>query len=58
MTATPEPINTDDARAAAATLRRVIADVDAGDVEANSMERAHLSGAADAFDRIGGSTDR
>ncbi len=46
MTTTPDPINTEDARAAAATLRQVVADVDAGDVEA---ERAYLVGAADAL---------
>jgi len=45
---TPGPINTEDARAAAATLRRVVADVDAGDVAADPSERAYQA----AIDQI------
>jgi len=52
MTTTPDPINTEDARAAAATLRRVVAAVDAGDVAADSTERAYLAGAADALGHL------
>ncbi len=52
MTNTPDPINTEDARAAAATLRRVVADVDAGDVAADSTQRAYLAGAADALGHL------
>ncbi len=52
MKSTTGPINTEDARAAAATLRRVVAAVDAGDVAADSTERAYLAGAADALGHL------
>jgi hypothetical protein len=41
-------INTEDARAAAATVRALVAAVDAGEVEADSSERAYRA----ALDQI------
>lgn len=42
----------EDALAAAETVRRIVAAVDAGEVEASSTERAHLVGVADALDQL------
>jgi hypothetical protein len=36
----------------AAILRRVLDEVDAGELDADDVERAYLAGSADAFERV------
>lgn len=50
-------MNDEDAVAAATVLRRLLEQVEAGEVESTSTERAYLAGAADAISRLAGQDD-
>ncbi len=45
-------LDPDELRAAADSLRRLLAAADAGEVAADAGQRAHLQGAAEALERL------